>query len=48
MNLSSGVFEVPYEVFQLLDPLEKIVIRAQAERGEVRIIQDQSGGKDEA
>ena len=30
-------FIVPYEVFQLLDPIEKIVIRAQAERGEVII-----------
>lgn len=36
-NPSPGIFIVPREVFQLLDPLEKIVIRAQADRGEVLI-----------
>jgi len=34
---SSEIFTVPYEVFQLLDPVEKIVIRMQVERGEVKI-----------
>ena len=38
MNQSSEVFIVPAEVFELLDPIEKIVIRRQAERGEVRIL----------
>jgi len=36
-NPSSEKFIVPFEVFQLLDPLEKIVIKRQAERGEVKI-----------
>lgn len=34
---NQGLFVVPYEVFQLLDPIEKIVIKRQAERGEVKI-----------
>ncbi len=46
MNLKSPgeIFTVPSEVFELLDPLEKIVIRKQAERGEVRILPAQPGG----
>jgi len=35
---SSEIFVVPAEVFNLLDPVEKIVIRMQAARGEVRIL----------
>jgi len=35
---SGNVFVVPAEVFELLDPIEKIVIRHQAERGEVQIL----------
>jgi hypothetical protein len=34
---SSEIFTVPAKVFELLDPLEKIIIRRQAERGEIRI-----------
>ena len=40
---SDNIFVVPSEVFQALDPIEKIVIRAQAERGEVRILIEKSG-----
>lgn len=36
-STSNNIFIVPYEVFQALDPIEKIVIRAQEARGEVRI-----------
>ena len=36
----SSVFVIPAEVYELLDPIEKIVIRRQEERGEVRIITD--------
>jgi ribosomal protein S8 len=35
----SQLFTVPAEVFAQLDPIEKIVIRRQADRGEVRIIE---------
>jgi hypothetical protein len=34
-----SVFLVPAEVFAQLDPIEQIVIRAQAQRGEVRILE---------
>ena len=34
---SDKPFVIPAEVFQLLDPIEKIVIQRQAARGEVRI-----------
>jgi CxxC motif-containing protein len=34
---SSEKFIVPREVFDLLDPIEKIVIKAQAARGDVVI-----------
>jgi hypothetical protein len=33
----TSVFVVPAEVFAQLDPIEKIVIRRQAERGEIKI-----------
>lgn len=36
-NLPSEIPNVPHEIFQLLDPIEQIVIRAQAARGEVMI-----------
>ena len=39
ISTSENLFVVPYEVFQLLDPLEKIVIKMQADRGEVKIEQ---------
>ncbi len=42
MSSTHEVFTVPFEVYQLLDPIEKIVIRAQAERGEV-VITDAPG-----
>lgn len=38
MKSSSEIFTVTAEVFELLDPIEKIIIRHQAERGEVRIL----------
>jgi|SRR5208337_622296 len=37
-STSDNIFVVPLEVFEALDPIERIVIRAQAERGEVRIL----------
>jgi hypothetical protein len=39
MSLSSSKEKlvIPYEVYQALDTIEKIVIRKQVERGEVRI-----------
>lgn len=41
MNSPSEVFIVPAEIFALLNPLEKVVIRRQAERGEVQILNAQ-------
>jgi len=38
MKSSSEIFAVPYEVFQALDPVEKVIIRLQAQRGEVQIL----------
>jgi len=32
-----NILDVPYKVFQALDPVERIVIRALVDRGEVRI-----------
>jgi len=40
MSSSAPVFIVPAEVFDRLDPIEKIVIQRQAERGEVKILKD--------
>ena len=43
MNYTSGTISVVAPApFQALDPIEKIVIRAQTERGEVRIISEGS------
>ena len=38
MKSSSEIFTVPSEVFELLDPVEKVIIRLQAQRGEVQIL----------
>jgi hypothetical protein len=38
-----NIFVVPSEVFAQLDPIEKIVIKRQAERGEL-IIQESGSG----
>lgn len=38
MNSSAPVFVIPAEIFERLDPIEKIVIQRQAERGEVKIL----------
>jgi hypothetical protein len=38
-----NIFVVPSEVFALLDPIEKIVIKRQAERGELIIKAPEAG-----
>jgi len=44
VNSPSEKFVVPYEVFELLDPIEKIIILKQADRGEVLIIKSDTAG----
>lgn len=43
VSIPKKVFVVPAEVFALLDPLEKIVIRDQERRGEVQIVRTSTG-----
>lgn len=44
-NPSPGIFIVPYEVFRLLDPIERLVIKSQAERGEVVITESSEASR---